>query len=198
MNATVDLERFKTITALYRGAHKPDSHMCVMEAVAYVAHERWSAQPVCACPVISAFLRAWNDALPDADRTRLLLPLVLKLVGSRASSRGQEERRRMLALDWLIRTYAPAWLRLVGLDSHADALTRLPELMVASSIPHHTGRAINAARDAAGAAAGAAGDAAWAVAWAAAGAAAAQKRLQPTVKLLQQSALELIERMLAA
>ena len=47
--------------SLKSGAHSPDSTFCVMEAVAFVAGEEWSDHPVCACPVISAFMRAWND-----------------------------------------------------------------------------------------------------------------------------------------
>ena len=56
---------------------------------------------------IGAFLRAWNDHLPtDADRDRLLRPLVLRLVGSRSTPE-VETRRSWLAMDWLVRTYAP-------------------------------------------------------------------------------------------
>ncbi len=58
--------------------------MCIMEAVAYMAHEPWSDQPKCACPVMTSILVGFNDGLlDDADRDRLLpakewIPLLLE------------------------------------------------------------------------------------------------------------------------
>ena len=70
----------------------------------------------------------WNDNLPsDEARTRLLLPLVPKLIGTRGS-KALENRRATMAVDWLIRVHAPAWLRLAGLTADADALAGLPEI----------------------------------------------------------------------
>src|SRR6266852_112630 len=86
--------------SLKSGSHSPDSTFCVMEAVAFVAGEKWSDNPECACPVISAFLRSWNDALPtDAERDRLLKPLIPKLVGTR--NKALEEKRGLMAADWM-------------------------------------------------------------------------------------------------
>jgi hypothetical protein len=51
-------ERLALIAPLAKGAHEDHEAMCVMEAVAFVAGEPWSDYPECACPVISAFLRA--------------------------------------------------------------------------------------------------------------------------------------------
>jgi hypothetical protein len=196
-----------TLTLL-SGSHEVDSgQMCVMEAVAYVAGEPWSDQPQCACPVISAFLRAWNDSLPtDEERDRLLKPLVLQIIDTKSTA-AVEERRSYLALDWLIRVFTPKWLDMVAsLGAHAKALRDLEEI------------ADPAARDAAGAAVW---DAAWAAmraarsdsaAWAAAGAAAraaawdaawpaawdaASDALKPTIEWLQASALGLVARMIA-
>lgn len=216
-------ERLATITKLYHGSHDPDGMMCAMEAVAFVAGERWSDHPKCACPVIGAFMRAWNDALPDNKRTELLLPLIPRLVNTRGSKK-LEHRRALMAADWLVRVNTPAWLRLAGLITHADALTSLPEITSLKQVPSIRGP-IEAARkdaaaaraaawDAAGAAAGdAAGDAAWDAAgdaaWdtagdaarAAAGAAARAavvEKLEPAKLELQQSALALVERMISA
>jgi hypothetical protein len=214
-----------------------DRDLCIMEAVAYVAGEPWSDSPACASPVVSAFLRSWNDALSDADRDRLLPAAVWvpRLVGSRGDP-ATEERRAYLALDWFIRVHAPAWLDLVtSLASHAEALRALPEVVdlvsaVASRDVVAAARAAaraaagdaawDAARAAARAAAGdAAGDAAWYAARAAAGDAAgdaawyavwdaawyavwnaawytAGDALRPTVETLQDSALDLLDRML--
>src|SRR5271154_6715922 len=157
--------------SLKAGAHSPDSTFCVMEAVAFVAGEPWSDHPQCACPIIGAFLRSWNDSLPnDHERDRLLKPLIRDLVGSK-STKEVETKRALLCADWLIRVNTPAWLRLAGVTVHADALEALPEITAFSQVPSIRG-AIEAARDDAYKAWAAAGTAAWDAAWAAAGDAA--------------------------
>ena len=166
--ATVIAERLEKISglSLKAGAHSPDSTFCVMEAVAFVAGEPWSDHPECACPVISAFLRTWSDALQtDADRDHLLKPLIPRLVGTR--NKNLEERRALMAADWLVRVNTPAWLRLAGLTSHADALAGLPEITSMAQCPSTMGPIEAARLDAA-----AAWDAAWAAARDAARAAA--------------------------
>lgn len=199
--------------------------LCIMEAVAYMAGERWSDAPECASPVISAFLRSWNDALHDHDRDRLLPAAVWvpRLVGSRGDD-ATEERRAYLALDWLVRAHTPAWLDLVpSLVTHAEALRALSEIInmetatsarpvvllardAAGDAGDAAWDAAEAAWDAARAAAGdaaaraAVGDAAEAARDAARAAAAAAKNTlggRLTVETLQQSALDLLDRMLA-
>ena len=165
----MNLERLALVQhlALAKGSHaRPmgdpvDGALCVMEAVAYVAGEPWSDTPACACPVLGAFMRRWNDDLPtDADRARLLGPLIPRLVGSK-STPAVEERRAYLALDWMIRTYTPTMLDpVLSLASHAIALRALPEI-----IDLTTAHAVSDTLKAAGAAA-------WDAAWAAAGGAA--------------------------
>ena len=186
---TTPRERLAALPSLSAAGHEHvDEGACFMEAVSYVAGEPWSDTPACACPVLGAFLRTWNDDLSDTDRDRLLRPLVLRLAGSRSTPE-VEARRHWLAMDWLVRTHAPTWLRLTpALVPHADALTDLPPIVDA---------AVAAARAAAVDAAWAAAvDAAWDAAWDAARAAAVDA-LQPTVATLQLSALDLVDRMLA-
>jgi hypothetical protein len=141
-----------------------------MEAVAFVAGEPWSDHPECACPVIGEFLRTWNDGLPDDERETLLKPLVMRLVGTRNKS--LEQRRALMAADWLIREYTPDWLRLAGLTEHATALAALPEITDFDQCPPLMPALTAAKKDAF-----ADRDAAWAaamdVAWDAADAAAA-------------------------
>ena len=166
--------RLAKLAPLGAGAHEADGVACAMEAVAYVAGEPWSDHPACACPVLGTFMRAWNDGLPDDERDTLLRPLVPLLVGTKASKE-TEDRRALMAADWLIRVHTPAWLRLAKLDAQAASLEALPEITALAQVPSLRGpleavrkdadAAWAAARDAAGAAAGAA-------AWAAAGAAA--------------------------
>ena len=128
-----------TTVRLGRGSHLPPANgptgardMCLMEAVALFAGEPWRDNPVCACPVLSAFLRKWNDALSDDDRDRLLPAdvWVPRLIGTKAKQeRPVEELRSYLALDWVIRTYTPAWLDLTpAFAEHAAALRSLPRL----------------------------------------------------------------------
>ena len=184
--------------SLSAGSHEDFQRgMCVMEAVSYIAGEPWSDAPQCACPVITAFMVSWNDSLPDnADRDRLLKPLIPLLVGTR-STPAIEQHRATMAADWLIRTHTPAWLRLAKLETQAVALESLPEITDFAQCPSLM-QTLNAVRkDAAAAwdAAGdAAGDAAWAATWAAARAAAGDA-LAPTVAELQASAVEFVTRM---
>ena len=178
---TMDLSTvsFGVGTHLRTDAPTGDRDLCIMEAVAYMAGEPWSDSPACASPVVSAFLRSWNDALSDGDRDRLLPAAVWvpRLVGSRGDA-AIEELRAYLALDWLIRVHTPAWLDLVpSLAPHAAALRALPEVVDLASAEASkdvvaAARAAvwcaggYAARDAAGYAAwAAAGDVAWDAVW---------------------------------
>src|ERR1041385_3430518 len=156
---------------LQTGAHRSlDDGGCVMEFAAWVAGEPHSDHPRCVSPVLAIFLRDWNDALDDATRQRLV-PYAIAAVGTN-TGQTHEETRAWLALDWLIRVYTPAWLRLAGLVPEARTLEATARIVDAV-----TCRAVQRPLDAAGAAAraaarAAAGDAAWAAAWAAARAAA--------------------------
>src|SRR4051812_19148304 len=58
---------------LSSGRHRsPDDGACVMELVSMLAGENFTDHPSTACPVISSFLRSYNDAVGDADRQALL------------------------------------------------------------------------------------------------------------------------------
>ena len=250
---TLDL----TAVRFGRGSHLPrlatgDRDMCIMEAVAFFASETWGDSPLCACPIISAFLRSWNDTLSDDDRDRLLPAdkWVPRLIGSRSNA-AVEERRSYLILDWIVRVYTPAWFDLVpGLVPQAAALRALPEIdeptaqnarnvlwsarEAAQNAPYDAvwdgawyaeiekarTTARKAVQDAAGAAAwDAIEDTQWGVTVSATRATAqvaarvaaelvaralvgntdnsAQAALQSTVETLQQSALDLLDRVLA-
>ena len=169
---TARLEKLESYHLLH-GAHKSfEEGMCAMEFVAWLADETHSDAPWCACPVLGAFVRVWNDSLNDVDRDRLLKPLIPRLVGSRSTPE-VEHQRSYLALDWLIREFLPTWLEQVdALRAHAVEI-----------------RALEAIRDlesaeAAGPKVRAAGD-------------AARDAIQPTVVRLQVSALDFVDRMLA-
>jgi len=189
-----------------------------MEVVSLLAGEPFSDHPECASPVLGVFLRSWNDSLDDDERQDLL-QYAPRLVNSRGSDE-IEEKRAWMAADWLVRVYTPAWLRLAGLKEYAEALTQVGPLD--SEIPAEVQDLLNAAwdaawdvaRDAARASVrGTAGNAAQVAARRVADAAAVPAHyaawlsasaahingtdLEPTVKLLQESAHELVDRMLA-
>lgn len=183
------------------GAHRPeDGEACAAEAANYAAGRPWSDQLPSA--VIGAFVRAWNDSLGDDDRNRLLGPLVRSgRLTSTPSDDAREQRRAWLAVDWLCRTYAPAWLDAAGLTDHAATLRALAPVLdrataaatngpLAAAWPAARAAAWAAARDAARAAAG---DAAGPAARDAAG-----EGLHLLLEALQASALNLLERMIAA
>lgn len=116
--------------SLRRGKHATrNDGVCAMEAAAWMAGEPHSDQPKCVCPTIAAFLRSWNDTLPDEDRDRLLKPLVLVVLGTRSTPE-VARRRSLLALDWFVRVFTPAWLALTpSLEPHATALRSLAEIV---------------------------------------------------------------------
>ena len=152
-------ETVKVVEALFQGSHTPNAHMCVMEAAAYIAGEKWSDAPKCVSPVITKFLVNWNDNLPDdATRTRLLAPLIPVVLGTRGSEES-EMKRSWMAFDWLVRECGPAFMDLTeSLKPHAKALRDLGPIYdkatMDAAMP--TLEAARKASDAAGAAAWAA------------------------------------------
>lgn len=94
-----------------RGSHAtPEDGLCTLEVVAMLSGEEHTDQPDCCCPAIGSFCMRWNDDLLDAERTALLLPLTGRLVGSVVDSPDVVRQRATMAVDWLIREQAPAWL----------------------------------------------------------------------------------------
>jgi hypothetical protein len=204
------------------GAHDTrDDGMCVMEAVAYIADELHSDHPKCACPVLSAFCRSWNDKLEsDEERAKWLSEFVWRLPGTKSTPE-IELRRSEMAYDWLVREYLPSFLELSpNLIPYAINLRGLPWITSRNfelAVPVINAAvlcaglrwrscagaaAVGAAGAAVGAAVGAVGAGAAAVAGAgaavAAGAAAgAGVEITPTVEKLKQSAHDLLDRMVS-
>ena len=162
---------------LDEGSHADfDSGHCAMEVVSWLAGLGFTDAPECSSRVLRSYTISLNDAWGDADRQRLV-PFLPRMVGTAGD--GKDEARSYLALDWLIRTYTPAFLDLANLSAEAQALRDLRRIVDLASA-EAAGPVVRAGRDKAceaGAAAwAAAGAAAWAAAgdaaWAAAGAAA--------------------------
>jgi len=124
MSPTLDLDDLQ----LAEGKHdSPADGGCVMEWASYLADEPWSDHPACVSPAIAAFCRSWNDVLPDEDRNRLLKPFLTKVIGTNTGP-DDEHTRGLMAADWLVRTFAPAWLHKCGLPDDAAALAQLDAL----------------------------------------------------------------------
>jgi hypothetical protein len=190
------------------GHHSRDEGVCVMEAVAWWAGLEHSDRPDCVSPVIGAFLRTWNDDLDNEGRQKLkrFIPLV---VGTNTGEE-DDERRAWMVTDWMVRVHMPAWLDLAGLHEQATAVRSLPELnddgwAEARATVEGARDAASAARSAAWSAAeSAARSAAWSAARSAARSAAwsaaesaAEERVRPIVRPLQESALELLDQLVA-
>lgn len=107
-----------------------------MEMVAWLAGEPHSDEPTCACPVLTSFVRALNDALPDDGlRTRLLRPLVPRLVNSRRDP-GSELARGLAIADAAVRHFLPTMLRASGRPALAASLSQLAPIESRAAAAH--------------------------------------------------------------
>ena len=185
-----------TTLRLQPGAHESRRDgVCLMEAAAWFGDGEHTDHPRCVCSVLAAMGRSLNDRVDDEVRQELvsLIPAAVETADD-----GLGSKRGYMALEWLIRTATPAWLRLAGLHDEAAALQALPEsfdgaglssvhqgvqdvrekVMVAWDTAWDSARAARwdadwiAEREMARAAAGAGESAAWTTAWDAARAAA--------------------------
>ena len=93
-----------------------------MEWVSHLAGEPHSDEPVCVSAVLRAFCIALNDGLDDGPRQQLR-PYLARTIGT--ANDGLDRARAWMAMDWLIRVYTPAWLRLGGLAEPAARLAAL-------------------------------------------------------------------------
>ena len=213
-----------TIRLVGGGGHDcADGEGCLFEWYNYLTRQaRTDDCPPGVSTILWRFGMNLNDVLPDDKRQQLarFLPNGAdRLAGTAAD--GRDETRGYMALDWLVRTYAPAFLDLGGLTAEAAALRdlrRIVDLEAAQS----AGPVVRDARDKAAAAGSAAGSAAWDAAgdaagdaardaarvaagaaaraaardaaWAAAGDAAGAV-LAPAVAVLQESAIGLYDLM---
>jgi hypothetical protein len=108
------------------GTHAtPDQGRCAMEWVSHLAGEPHNDQPACVSPVLRAFCIALNDGLEDVPRQRLR-PYLARTIGT--ADDGADPARAWMAMDWLIRTYAPTWLAAAGVTDAADRLWSLAEV----------------------------------------------------------------------
>ncbi|HET6916871.1 MAG TPA: hypothetical protein VFH56_12345, partial [Acidimicrobiales bacterium] len=116
----------ETIT-LDKGPHDdPTDGHCLLEVVSMFAGEPFTDHPQCVSPVLRNFGINLNDEWDAAQRQKLkrFIPLLPGTAGD-----GLDEARGYLALDWLVRTYTPAWLDLAGLTAEAAELRGLRRIV---------------------------------------------------------------------
>jgi len=100
---------------LAAGKHdQPADGVCVMELASMIAHEPFTDHPRSVCPVIAAFLRAYNDAVDDRRRQDLY-GLASLAIGTR-DSWVMEQRRAQRCREWadVVWSARPWPLRLFG------------------------------------------------------------------------------------
>jgi hypothetical protein len=125
------------------GTHAtPEEGRCAMEWVSHIAGEPHSDEPACVSPVLRALCIALNDGLDDEPRQRLR-PYLTRTIGTAGD--GLDTARAWMAMDWLVRVYTPAWLRLAGLAGWSDALEMLAPVVDEISL-HRALRALEGAR----------------------------------------------------
>jgi len=198
-----------TAITLAKGNHQgncENPERCLFEWYNWLTRQQHTDScPPGVSPVLHVYGMRLNDCLPDDRRQELrrFLPNGADRLAGTAGD-GKDETRSLIALDWLIRTYLPAWLDLARLDDAAAAVRALSRID-GMDAAHLAGPVVRAARDAAR---DAAWDAAWdaardaaraaarAAAWAAARA-AARAVLAPVVTELQASAIALYDVLIA-
>ncbi len=105
------------------GTHAtPEEGRCAMEWVSYLVGEPHSDDPSCVSPVLRAYCITLNDNLEDGPR-QLLRPYLTRTIGT--ADDGFDAVRSWMAMDWLIRTYAPTWLTAANLAASARQLAAL-------------------------------------------------------------------------
>jgi len=115
------------------GTHAtPEDGRCAMEWVSHLAGEPHTDEPACVSPVLRAFCTTLNDNLEDEPRQKLR-PYLARTIGTAGD--GLDEERSWMAMDWLIRTYAPAWLTPAGLTDSAERVVLLPPVHSGCDLP---------------------------------------------------------------
>jgi hypothetical protein len=135
--STVDLPAFVTpeyIAALKlrigKGTGEEGDRCALQERRAWTGLDPASdAVPETDSKVLGRFLIRFQDGIRDDElRNRVCGPLLVKLVGSKASAK-IERKRAWVAVDWVCREILPMYLELnPELASHAEALRALPEI----------------------------------------------------------------------
>jgi len=127
--ATPDLDDI-TLETLPHG--RRGLRLTFLELVSWLAHEHHSDAPECVSPVLATYSRWFASALDDRRRQELK-NRARRMIGTGRTERAAtaisagtmtaaDVDRAWLAVDWLIRVQATAWLRLAGLTEAAGRI----------------------------------------------------------------------------
>ena len=189
--------------------------LCFMEAF-NASRGLWVTDrcPADVSETLHCFIIGLNDSLGTVERQQLK-PYRDRIIGT-SGQPAADKRAAYMCADVAVRTYTVAFLRLAGLNTHADVLGgagEVVDLVTLGQVTNHISAAYSAARSATYSAAdSAAYSAAYSASLAAYSAAdsaadsaaysaarsAAEQMLAPTVTAMQASAFGLLDRMLAA
>jgi hypothetical protein len=81
-----------------------------MELSSMLSNDRFTDHPRHVCPVLAAFLRGYNDALPDRLRGDLFA-VAADVVGTRTIDSETRERRAEALQDWAVEAWSMRRLR---------------------------------------------------------------------------------------
>lgn len=124
MNSSMPFELGSII--LESGAHNTRADgVCFLEAVSWWSGQDHSYHPQGVSRVLCKAGVGINDELSNEKRQRLK-PFIPRLMGTDGD--GKDGARCLLALDWMVRTFAPAWLDAARLPALATQLRHLPEI----------------------------------------------------------------------
>jgi hypothetical protein len=130
---------YQSITLSKGKHHSPEDGACVMELASMLAGEPFDDHPKSVCPVIGAFLRAYNDRIDDGRRQDLYA-YAAKVIGSRASRDLEHARAERLSA-WALELHSSRWLqRLVPARLRASVQTSRADLVgshAVCAIPQH-------------------------------------------------------------
>ena len=98
-----------------------------MEAVAWLAGEGHSDYPVCACPILSEFIRSTNDAPwgSDKDRTSVMLPVIPWMIGTAKGFDQQLRHAKGLVSLAHVFTVRSAFLAVCSIEDAGQDATRV-------------------------------------------------------------------------
>src|SRR5581483_4937556 len=124
LDAVPDLDAI----VLERHAHpRRGTRLSLLELASWLSHAPHSDTPECVAPVLATYAR-WLAAGLDDDTRQSLKWSAPRLIGTAPASDEQEDQRRWLALDQLVRVQARAWLAAAGMHEAADRLGALGPL----------------------------------------------------------------------
>jgi hypothetical protein len=93
---------------------------CVMQMVAYVAGEKWTDRPECACPILTRYAITLNDRL-NAEHRQKLKPIIPLLIETRSDDALRIKRKQFFMFRNVTVTY-PLLLDLIKMPELAEKL----------------------------------------------------------------------------